>query len=139
MNLLIDDEVGVEEVDGVVDKKSVEVELGKEVLDVLLEDLDEVDEVDGGVEARAEGLVVVLQGGDHAEGQGFPALGVELVVVDNNVAAIVHWGVRLLEEGSALGDVGLELVEALAVLSVQSHLNESELVVDVAVGGLESN
>jgi hypothetical protein len=33
-------------------------------------------------------------------------------------------------------ELRLQLVETLTVLSVQSHLNHSELVVDVAVGGL---
>jgi len=87
--LLVDNEVGVSEVDGVVDKETVEVVFGEEVLDVLLEDVHEVEERDGRVEARPEGLVVVLEGGDRAEGQGLPVAGVELVVVHNDVPAII--------------------------------------------------
>lgn len=75
--------------DGVVDEETVEVVLGEEVLDVLLEDVHEVEEGDGRVEARPEGLVVVLEGGDGAEGEGLPVLSVELVVVHNDVPAII--------------------------------------------------
>lgn len=87
--LLIDNEVGVEEVDGVIDEETVEVVLGEEVLDVLLEDVHEVEERDGGVEARPEGRIVVLEGGNGAERKGLPVAGVELVVVHNDELAII--------------------------------------------------
>ena len=72
--------------DGIVDEEAVEVVLIHEVLDVLLEDVNEVDEVDGGVVAGAKALVVVLEGNDGSEHEGLGVLGVEEVVVEGEVA-----------------------------------------------------
>ncbi len=118
---------------GVVDKEGVEVVLGQEVLDVGLEVINEVQSVDDGVEALTPGLVVVLEARHHAEGEGFPGGGIEEVAIDDNGSVGVHavhrWvAVRGLLEGVAALEALSEVLEAVAVLSVQSHLNVSELV-----------
>lgn len=127
--LLVEGEVVGEEADGVVDEQLVEVSLAEEVGHVRFEVLHEVEGVNGRVEARAEGAVVVLQARDEAEGRRLPGVGVDGVPVDPvsavGVLAILR-GIAVAGSGQLASQGVTKILEASAVLSVEleSHLLE---------------
>lgn len=128
-NLLVEGEVVGEEAGGVVDEQLVEVALGQEVVHVLLEILHEVEGVNGGVEAGAEGAVVVLEADNETEGSRLPLVGVDGVAIHNVGTVLVLAVLRGITVAGTLqiASQGVtEILEAGSVLSVEleSHLLE---------------
>jgi len=125
------------EASGLINKKIVEVAVSDQSLGISKEVVIEVHGVNHGVEALAESVVVVLETNDSTEEEGFPWLGVDGSVIDDDVGGtfpsascgiIIWWRALTSDIVCSTAHWVSEVSEAVSVLTVKAHLDVTESV-----------